>query len=190
PDAELPVADKPPAEGPAVYVGRAALRAGLKLDDIDSPTKEGVRITAGDGRVLVAGQSDAATLKAACRFLEELGCRYFMDGPLGEVYPHTKTLAVGRLAITEKPGLIGRNPKGPSWRDTGWKTWNGAGGDMVGHAHSWGGYVSPKLFDEHPDWFAMGADGQRHAGGWLCTSNPELRKYFAHNVMAAIDAGT
>ena len=122
-------------------------------------------------------------------FLEELGCRYFMDGPLGEVYPHTKTLSVGALAITEKPGLIGRNPKGPSWRDTGWKSWNGAGGDMVGHAHSWGGYVSPKLFDEHPEWFAMGADGQRHAAAWLCTSNPELRKHFANGVIAAIEAG-
>ncbi len=46
------------------------------------------------------------------------------------------------------------------------------------------------LFDEHPEWFAMGADGQRHRGGWLCTSNPELRKYFAERVIAAIDHGT
>src|SRR5439155_6402279 len=40
-DAELPVADKAPAGGPAIYVGRAAVRAGLKLDDIDSQSNEG-----------------------------------------------------------------------------------------------------------------------------------------------------
>jgi len=30
------------------------------------------------------------------------------------------------------------------------------------------------LFDQHPEWFAMGADGQRKRGGWLCTSNKEM----------------
>jgi hypothetical protein len=189
-DAELPIATEAKAGTTPIYLGKAAIQAGLKLDDIVSPSREGLRISADDQRVLLGGQTDEATLKAACRFLEELGCRYFMDGPLGEVYPHTKTLAVGRMAITEKPGLIGRNPKGPSFGATAWKAWNGAGGDMVGHSHSWGGYVSPALFDEHPDWFAMGADGQRHAGGWICTSNPELRKHFANNVIAAIEAGT
>jgi hypothetical protein len=188
--AELPIAGEAGAGTTPIYVGKAAVQAGLKLDDIVSPSREGLRISADAKRVLIGGQTDEATLKAVCRFLEELGCRYFMDGAIGEVYPHTKTLAVGPLAITEKPGLIGRNPKGPSWAATAWKSWNGAGGDMVGHAHSWGGYVSPALFDQHPDWFAMGADGQRHAGGWLCTSNPELRKHFAANVIAAIEAGT
>ncbi|MCX7006988.1 MAG: DUF4838 domain-containing protein, partial [Kiritimatiellaeota bacterium] len=56
-------------------------------------------------------------------------------------------------------------------------------------AHSWGGYVSPSLFDTHPEYFAMGADGQRKAGGWLCTSNPGLREHFASNVVAAIEGG-
>lgn len=188
--AELPIATEAKPGTTSIYLGQAAVKAGLKLDDIVSPSHEGLRISAYEKRVLIAGQNDEATHKAVCRFLEELGCRYFMDGPLGEVYPHTKTLAVGPLAITEKPGLIGRNPKGPSWAATAWKSWNGAGGDMVGHAHSWGNYVSPKLFDEHPEWFAMGADGQRHAGGWICTSNPELRKHFANGVIAAIEAGT
>ncbi|HKB05276.1 MAG TPA: hypothetical protein VKD90_23830, partial [Gemmataceae bacterium] len=114
-DAELPVADKP-GNGPAIYVGKAAVRAGLKLDDIDSPTKEGVRIAVEGNRILIAGQSEPATVKAVCRFLEHLGCRYFMDGPLGEVFPQSKDLSVKPTTITEKPGLLMRNPKGPSWR--------------------------------------------------------------------------
>lgn len=184
--AELPVAAAAPG-GPAVFIGDAA---GLNLDGIDSPSHEGLRIVADDHSLRIAGQSEGATLKAVCRFLEELGCRYLMDGPLGEVYPHASTLAVGRLDITEKPGLLWRNPKGPSWNARLWKAWNGAGGEPFGHAHSWGSYVKPSEFAEHPEYFAMGPDGQRKAGGWLCTSNQALRDRFAHAVRAAIDAGT
>lgn len=188
--ADLPVADKAPAGTPAIYIGQAALAAGLKLDDIVSPSREGIRIVVDGQRVLIAGQSEEATVKAVCRFLEELGCRYLMDGPLGEVFPRTRTLTVKPISLTEKPGLLWRNPKGPSWNARLWKIWNGAGGEPFGHSHSWGNYVSPALFDTHPEFFAMGTDGQRKAGGWICTSNPGLRAHFASNVVAAIERGT
>ena len=92
-DVELPIATEAKDGVPAVFIGKAAVQAGLKLDDIASASREGVRIVADDKRILIGGQSDAATHKAVCRFLEELGCRYFMDGPLGEVFPRTRTLA-------------------------------------------------------------------------------------------------
>lgn len=189
-DTELPVADKAPASGPVIYVGQAALAAGLKLDDIVSPSREGVRIVADGQRVLIAGQSEAATLKAVCRFLEALGCRYLMDGPLGEVFPRSPTLAVGNLNLAEKPGLQWRNPKGPSWNARLWKAWNGAGGEAFGHSHSWGSYVSAADFEAHPEFFSLGADGQRKNNGWICTSNPGLREHFAKNVIAAIERGS
>lgn len=188
-DAELPVADKP-GDGPTIYVGKAAVRAGLKLDDIDSPTREGVRIVIADNRILIAGQSEAATVKAVCRFLEELGCRYFMDTPLGEVFPRTRDLSVKTTTITEKPGLLERNPKGPSWRGGYWKEWNGAGGENFGHSHAWGRYIPKGTFAEHPEYFAMGADGKRKDGDWLCTSNAGARAMFAAQVISAIKAGT
>jgi len=187
---ELPVAEKAADGVPAIYIGKAAVAAGLKLDDIASASREGVRIVADGKRVLIGGQSDEATLKAVCRFLEELGCRYLMDGPLGEVFPRSTTLSVKAMNITEKPGLQWRNPKGPSWNARLWKVWNGAGGEPFGHSHSWGSYVSPSLFAEHPEFFAMGADGQRKAGGWICTSNPGLREHFAKGVIEAIEKGT
>ena len=189
-DAELPVADKATDGVPAIYVGKAAVAAGLKLDDIASPSHEGIRIVADDRRVLIGGQNEEATLKAVCRFLEELGCRYLMDGPLGEVFPRSATLSIKATNITEKPGLQWRNPKGPSWNARLWKVWNGAGGEPFGHSHSWGNYVAPSLFDAHPEFFAMGTDGKRKAGGWICTSNDGLREHFANGVIAAIENGT
>jgi len=73
---------------------------------------------------------------------------------------------VGVLNLTEKPGLQWRNPKGPSFGARLWKAWNGAGGEAFGHSHSWGSYVSPSIFGEHPEFFAMGrtANGRRADG--------------------------
>jgi len=188
--AELQIVSRPVEGVSALFVGRAALDAGLNLDGIASPSGEGNRIICDGSRILLAGRSDIATLKAACRFLEELGCRYFMDGPLGEVYPRTNRLVVGAFEITEKPGLLMRNAKGPSWRADLWKVWNGGEGDRFNHAHSWGSYIEPGLFEEHPEYFAMTASGERRRGDWLCTSSPELREYFAARVISRIQAGT
>ncbi|MFW6161355.1 MAG: DUF4838 domain-containing protein [Planctomycetota bacterium] len=189
-DAELPVADQAPQGQPAIYVGRAAVEAGLDLDAIESPTNEGVRIVAEAERVLIAGQSGTATVKAVCRFLEELGCRYFMDHPLGEVYPMAKTLTVGTLAIAEQPGFRSRRIWGSTWTGMSlWKIWNGAGGERFDTRHAWGAYFDKELFDDHPAYFRMNAQGERQASDWLCTSNPEVRRIFAGNVIQAIDAG-
>lgn len=189
-DAELPIADKPADGVVSIFVGKAAVRAGLKLDDIDSPTKEGIRIVVEPNRILIAGQSDAATVKAVCRFLEEQGCRYYMDGPLGEVFPRSPDLSAKPATITEKPGLLYRNPKGPTWSAATWKAWNGAGGEDFAHSHSWGRYIPKGLFAQHPEYFAMGADGKRKDGDWLCTSNLEVRQVFADEVIRVIKAGT
>ncbi len=190
--AKITVAKSAPAEGPAIYVGAAAVKAGLKLDDISSPSREGLRILADDKRVLIGGQNGTATVKAVCRLLEELGCRYFMDSPLGEVYPRSTSLSVPALDIKEAPGFLHRHAKGPTWGGANqalWTIWNGQGGIELQHAHSWGNYVPDSLFAQHPEFFAMNKEGQRAAKGWLCTSNPELREYFASKVIAKLDAG-
>jgi hypothetical protein len=186
--ADVPIADKP-GDGANVFIGKAALTAGLKMDDAMSLSNEGIKVQVGDNRVLIAGQSAGATGKAVCRFLEQLGCRYFMDGPLGEVYPTTGNLAVSRGGFTERPGLLYRNPKGPTWQGGYWRAWNGAGGEDFAHAHSWGKYIPKGLFAEHPEYFAQGADGARKNGDWLCTSNAGAREVFANGVIATIKGG-
>jgi len=184
-DARLKIVTQAPENTPVIYVGQAAVKAGLNLKDIDSPTEEGLRIVS-DGRtkVLIAGQNPISTIKAVCRFLEELGCRYFMDNALGEVYPRKKTATVGVLNITEKPGLMLRKIWGSQWAGQNlWKIWNGAGGLPMATGHSWARYVDQSLFDSHPEYFAL-RDGQRRKGGWYCTSNRQLRNVFAQGVIS------
>ena len=184
-DVRPDIVNRPLAGKPAILIGTAAVNAGLDLSHIGSPTKEGLRIISdGKTRVLVAGQNEASTVKAVCRFLEELGCRYFMDNTLGEVYPRSKTVTVGRLNITEKPGLMLRKIWGSKWTgQTLWKVWNGFGGIPMSTGHAWGKYVDENLFETHPEYFAL-RNGRRKKGGWYCTSNPGLRKIFAEGVIS------
>lgn len=193
-DVQLKQSEAPEAGKAAIYVGRAAVKAGLNIADIPSPTHEAVRITSDGERILLSGQNGLSTVKAACRFLEELGCRYYMDHPMGEVYPRTQTLSVGKLDITEKPGMYQRSIWGSAWSGmTLWKAWNGAGGVNFSVGHAWTGIVPPSVFDEHPEYFAehnLKVGGPtRQNNEWLCTSNLGLRNLFAGNVIKKIDAG-
>ncbi len=185
----LTVVDSAPADRPSIVIGTAAIKAGLKLDDIDSPSQEGLRISLRGNRLLLAGQSGVATTRAVCRLLESWGCRYFVDHPLGEVFPKTNTLTVEKLEVTEQPGFVYRSIWGSQWSGlTLWKVWNGAGGLPLQTQHAWGRYIPKDLFDNHPEYFAL-RDGQRRAGDWYCTSNPEVRRLFAQGVIAEIAQG-
>jgi len=184
-DVRLKIAAQSSGEKPAIYIGAAAMKAGLDLADIASPTEEGLGIISdGKTKILIGGQNETSTMKAACRFLEELGCRYFMDDELGEVYPRVATISVGKLNITEKPGLNLRKIWGSKWSGQSlWKVWNGAGGVPLSTGHAWGRYVEDSLFETHPEYFAL-RDGQRRKGSWYCTSNSELRERFAKGVIS------
>jgi hypothetical protein len=184
-DVRLAIAGQLDKDKIAIYVGTAAVEAGLDLGGIDSPTQEGLRIVSdGKSRILIAGQNETSTVKAVCRFLEELGCRYFMDDRLGEVYPKNKTITIGPLDIKERPGLMLRKIWGSQWTGhTLWKVWNGDGGPAMATGHAWAKYVDEDLFETHPEYFAL-REGQRRKGGWYCTSNPELRKVFAAGVIS------
>lgn len=186
----LPIENQAPEKGPIVYIGHAAIQAGLELNDIDSRSNEGMRITASRDRILIAGQNQTSTLKATCRLLEELGCRYLLDHELGEVYPETRTVDVPNdLNITDKPGFAMRRIWGSVWSgDTLWKVWNGDGGISLGTGHAWGKYIDKDQFKDHPEWFAL-RDGERRKGQWFCTSNEELREAFARGVIEQIEKG-
>ena len=190
--AELPIVNTAPKGKTPIYIGRAAVEHGLDLSGIKSPSKEGLRILCDGHKLLIGGQNGTATVKAVCRFLEELGCRFFMDHQLGEVYPSLKTITVSNsLDIKDRPGLLMRRIWGSEWSmPTLWKIWNGAGGVKMETRHAWSSYVPnrKKLFAAHPEYFAL-RNGKRKCGSWICTSNPEIRKIFAEQVSKRIESG-
>jgi len=186
--ARLPIADWP-GDGPSIYVGEAAIGSGLDMSNIRSPSHEGVRIVVGGEHILMSGQTGASRIKVATLLLEELGCRWFMEGELGKEYPRVKTLSVPQMTITDQPGLIARRIGGSRWSGmTDWKVWNGAGGMDFRMGHDWR-VVTEGDFDEHPEWFALDANESRVRGPWLNTGNPELREVFAERLIARMEEG-
>jgi len=192
-DAELAIVGVPPKKGPALYIGRAAEEEGLKLDDIESPINEGLRVMCkGRKKALIGGQSGRTTIKAVCVFLEQLDCRYPVEdmrmgdwgaSDFGKVFPRKKTLSVSKFEITRKPKLLASNIWGSGWpADSIWRVWNGNTGAGFSCAHAWAGYVKVAAKD-HPDWWPEDQHGKReYKGGWVCTSPPELRNHFASEV--------
>ena len=144
---------------------------------------------------------------AVTTFLEEvLGCRYLWPGDSGLVVPPRDTVKVPALDRKFTPIIVERHirsneygeriqlgldqllVKKDAWDrarriDTpDWFTWQRMGGTLGIQAGD-GSIIPPKAWDsflkEHPEWFAMQADGSREPAPGeqrlrLCKSNPGL----------------
>ena len=126
---------------------------------------------------------------AAFALLEELGCRFFAPYADGEHIPQAKTLKVGDLNIISKPDFRSRQLK-PAKRISNtfgeqthrrWDAWsikNRFGGIYLPTGHNYDALVPPRLFDEHPEYFAY----ERRTGNRTaeceqpCLSNPDVVK--------------
>jgi hypothetical protein len=182
--ARLEIVKEMPKSGNVILIGQPAIDAGLTLDEIKSESREGLRVKTQGNQVLIAGQNPTSTLKAGCRMLEQLGCRFLMDHAMGEIYPKTKDVTLKDTDLTEKPGMNYRRIWGSQWSGPNlWKVWNGSGGIGYSHSHGWMGVIPLTEFDTHPEYFSL-RDGVRRKGSWYCTSNPEFRKLFIKNYIA------
>ena len=135
---------------------------------------EGGFVIALRGRSLfLAGSSPLATGFACSELLERLGCRWYIPGELGEVYPKRKTVIYGGDDVVDKPDT------NPRWLrvDRTWSRRNKLGGTNVPASHAFQRSVRSKEFENHPDWFPL-VGGQRTPRGQLCLSNPEVVQRF------------
>lgn len=186
----LPIVSAPAGRVP-IYVGRAAVEAGLRIDDIRSDSSEGLRVLVETDRVSIAGQNPTSTFKAAVVFLEEIGCRWYIEGDVGRHFPEDETLRVQPVDIVDRPGMaLRRLWGGDGWaRETPWKLWNGAGGVDYRFGHDWR-VIGGDDFGQHPEWFALDAEGTRVEGPWLNSGNAELREVFAQRLAASLTPGS
>ena len=103
--AKLPIQRVGPADmpkEPAILLGAAlARKAGLgkKIDELH---KDGLLCTVERDSLVLSGRRARGTLYAVYELLEELGCRWVLPGPFGELYPAMKTVAT-RIDRIETP---------------------------------------------------------------------------------------
>ncbi len=181
-------------DGPGIYVGTIehfptpSAAEGLRIYDVYDG-KEAFAIRVEEGRVKLLGATDLGVSHAVYRFLELLGCRWFFQSPVWDVYPGIPTLSFD-VNETDRPEVLSRYfgyPRGDHFEKTDppagealmtWWRKNRVGKSLkagTGHcAHLIRGRFQ-KEFDAHPEYNAM-VKGERGRGKWgqLCVTNPRV----------------
>ena len=155
----------------------------------------------------LTGADDAALAHAIYAFLEKLGCRWYMPGPVGENIPHSPTLAVQPMTEMQTPDFVHRSVwwaygGRPAWMREQYAEWcrrNRMGGVAASMGHNLMRIVPPAKFGEtHPEYFPLRGGirrvpGPKDADNWQpCTTNPDVvrlaieaaRDYFDKNPAA------
>ncbi|MBN1343458.1 MAG: DUF4838 domain-containing protein [Phycisphaerae bacterium] len=183
-----------------IYLGDAARERGGSSGS-ESLGSDGFVLKSDAGGVRIVGGTDLGTLYGTYEFIEKhLGVRWFAPDELGEVVPKTPTLQVGTFNETSVPSFRVR------WIESGeWALRNKMNvgveidGKGVGVNWKWGFHTFFKLippekyYDDHPEWFSMIRGKRRRPkpgqhGLQLCTSNPQLIKEVADNIIKLFDA--
>jgi hypothetical protein len=162
---------------------------------------DGFELRSIPGGLIVRGRDDLGTVFGVYELLERyFDVRWFMPGELGEHVPRSKTLYIGDVHLVFKPSFRVR------WVGTGeWSlrqrmnAYVKAGSRDVGinwkwHFHTFIKLIPPeKYYAEHPEYFAL-VEGKRTVtdskshGNQLCTSNPNVTREVAANLIAVLDA--
>ena len=171
-----------PEKMDVIRVGKALAKPVESVLSKVADSSGGFVIAARGGVLYLAGQTPLATSFACTELLERLGCRWYIPGELGEVYPVKRTLKFGGRDIVDKPDYD------PRWLrvDRVWSRRNKLGGPSVPAGHGFHRFVRREEFEEHPEWFPL-RNGKRASRGQLCLSNPELIQRCVDTCLAAFD---
>lgn len=160
--------------------------------------------------VVICGGSDRATLYAAYRFLESLGCRWLTPEPGNEAVPQMRSISIDKLNIDTSPAFTWRmfNARSSELEQWGLKLgFNGLYPPQLastnGHSFYWPSKVpgvhafadiipASRYFSSHPEWFPFlnGKRIERSASvvSQLCVTAPGLPQEFAANVIEIFNA--
>jgi len=130
--------------------------------------KQGWRLYVGRKGVGFIGESDEATSYAIYELLDQLGCRWYMPGELGEVLPSMRTITLKKRDISAVPATVRRNIW--CWQAP-FRFRARLGGVIVESVHGLEGYLCRKenihLLEKNPEWNAE-VDGERKVCGRIC----------------------
>lgn len=185
--AGLPIAtdDSKPA-GALLLVGSGKFTRdmGVQVKQGGYPIAERAVVRRKDLRIALLGNDGGAfegTRRAVYLFLESLGCGWFAPQAHWTVIPKTPAPAAGLVNIDWKPAFSSRRiwwpwEAGPSPSDA--QAW-GLAGTPLYHTHIYSSIVprDEKLFQEHPEYFAM-VNGKRQMTQLSFTS-PDVIKLAA-----------
>lgn len=159
-----------------LFVGEAAPTA-LQAIAAHSPGAQSFRISISPGQLALVGESDLATSYAIYELLDQLGCRWFMPGELGEVIPRRARLELPLGDTVHSPGTLYR---GLWYADEAFQRRNRLGGIKLAAGHNLERWVTEDERSQNPDWRAV-INGVPHASR-LRWSNPDVASAIALHV--------
>ncbi len=188
----------------SIYIGktRKLTEAGIRMDE-EKMGRDGFEIKSLPDGLIIVGKNDLGTVFGIYELLERyFDVRWFM--PEEEYYPINKTLKIGQINLIFKPSFIFREVYHGEWAlHQRMNTSINVGDHSLGINMKWDAHTFSKLipkekyFTEHPEYFAL-LDGKRSVtdippinstspNNQLCTSNPEVIKEVAKNLIDTLD---
>ena len=182
--AKLAIVAGPPPAGDArvpILVGElAAERFGKPQKSFSY--EQGFRLVVNKDGVGLAGESDLGSSYAIYTLLDQLGCRWFMPSPLGEVLPATKTIAVRPQDVSTGPATIYR---GVWYCDNDYARRNRLGGMELSAGHALEFTVPKELRQQHPEIRAIiGGKPHDHFVKW---THPLVAKAISDALLAQLE---
>ena len=189
--------DKLPAGKKAIVLGKTRLENDIAEIDRENIRADGFRLYSDGNYLLIAGADSRGTLYGVYTFLEEyLGVRWFT--PTLEVVPESKDIVIdANIDRTVEPSFsIRRNDCGGTnnahrartkMNVSFWQEMPEYGGALtyVLWDVTLTTLVPDTLFAEHPEYFALTADGTRSTDH-VCLSNPDVLPIAVENARKAI----
>ena len=112
------------------------------------PAQQGFRITVKADAAGISGESDLATSYGIYTLLDQLGCRWYMPGPMGEVLPRLPALSLPAQDISSGPHTVFR---GLWYCDNDFARRNRMGGMELSAGHNLETSVPNALREKHPE---------------------------------------
>lgn len=181
-----------PSDGPAIVVGPKTFAAfGGRYNGLEGA--DTVQIAVAGNQLHIAGSTAEAAGHAVYTFLDDLGCRWFMPGTMGEVLPTSADLTWNGRERIEQPSFYLRELwwafGGPPETAEDFRLWrlrNRMAPRRIAHGHNLTNTVPPaKYLAEHPEYYAL-VKGTRQ-NTQLCTSNPEVIRLSIEHINAYFD---
>ena len=163
-----------------IYIGELAAKA-LGGPQKKYPHQQGFRLIVGDKGIGLAGESDLGTSYAIYTLLDQLGCRWYMPGPLGEILPVAKTIVVREQDVSTGPYTIFR---GLWYMDQDFARRNRLGGMLLNAGHALEMTVPVMLRKTNPEIRAiLGGKPDAHKVKW---THPLVAKSIAEVHLAQL----
>ena len=164
--AELPIEkEQTDPKAPAIHVGLTDFAAGLEIP-FARYDRDAIILKRSGSQVVLTGVDDWGTEMSVYEFLERVcGVRWFIPGPLGEVVPASKEIAVGELDVVEEPSYLSRMLSGvqssavraadkQAYADhVEWMRRNRLRERFEFHHNLWSIFSPRKYAEEHPEYY-------------------------------------